>query len=1824
MIKYSTPFQPVFNCIASSTQKRKTRNFLSSLVALSWISFGSVCAQPLWIPEGQDVKSFSEIIDEMMAPYQSALQTMSESDLAAQSKEFKHVIKWRDHYQQRIHPDGSLIDYFKMKEDYLDNQKANTDGIGDWYELGPYAQPGGEILDIIGGGELGIGPVNWITFDPNFSTTQLMFTGGWSTGLWYSENGGDTWLNGGTDQLIARVSTADCKSSHLDSDVWFLATGDGDGNNWDERVQQRSSGLFCSVDRGANWELIGSDLDLGGKLQGGGGVWNYPEWQLKHILLDPTSTVSNLTLFSTGTFGIYKTENAMASVTNGNTQGLEWERILDQNDIPNTVTRNGVEYTLDGAQYNNSYIWAYDITWGYDVQGNIDVTKLIASCRARYVAPDLDPVYVPYILVSQDKGDTWEIIPHANLSPEFLDLYKPVIRTVETSPNILYIHSIYFSNLNNNGDPVYNGRIIRYNLLTETSDLNIDMVTNRPYGHEHQTGFAVNPKNVNEGYMSRGIDMQKCTNFNSGIFQLIDASGKFHVDVEDVEYSPDGSKLWLATHGGPFVLNLNTNTWAQKMDGIGNAEVNGFSTSPTNPSNIFIGAFHDGSIYATGDFGPGWVPQWKTVLNGDGQETLIDRDNHLISYGSMQSNAFVKNSNGWTSSSASGIDPPGGEYLFSTNIECNPFDPKEIFVCKTEINRHSNRGDASISPWVVISDRTTLTLPNNNDGLANEAIGAFSQSFPSEVSPNLIFAMVYNQFLNSQNNLVINTRRGFFGCNKAMGTSQEAISSWFRIPYPPNSIEEIVRAVVSDPDNVDIFYFVMSNAPLNGNIMLINKVLKYTFIPGNLMGTPASSIDPENDFLIEDLTYDFPNLAAQNMIIIPGSREFLIATDVGVFYSNESLMQGYPNNEVWLQYGTKFPYSEINRMEVGYDYNKVRVGTWGRGVWENDLPCTKLANELVINTNTTWSGTKRYRQDIRIDAGATLTITGKVYMATGCGIKIEPNARLIVDGGTITGACDEMWAGIEVWGDTDQHQFPYSGGQYHQGRAVFRNGALIENAWQGVMNWNPADWDARGGIIQATNSTFKNNRIDAIFMAYQNYSTSSNVVKLPERSYFQSCNFILDDDYLDDPNDFPPRPRITIWRIDRMRLQGCNFTNTQTVDASEKRGHAIFSHDASYLITEICQSTTYPCPVENNVASRFTGWHKAIEALETVSSRPIQVRNSIFDENMIGVELGGADYSQIYLNIFNVGGHPYDYEFEPIVEDQNHLGIFANETYHYSIEENTLTRPTQGAPYEGHGVLVFNSQGAENQVYKNTLSNLKTGINGWQVNLNINLEGGATFGQSGLQFLCNNNNQNEVDFEMSRTGITGDPVFDNSGIRLLQGSANPPRSASNTFSSADPDPLVFTHFTVGSNHPYFYFTNGNLPQATEIGPGNMTVESSTASNNCPSNYTTGPQTGLTGLTELLQSKAEYEGILYAYNQLIDDGNTPATITEIELTWPQDAWDLRDQLMLRAPYNSEAVLIAAIDRNIMPHAMLLEVLQANPDALRSGNVIRRAETIPSPPMPAYMIDLLWASLNQTTLRTAMESTIADLHAEVQHIQKIILTQKAFADSTYIAPDSTIYYLGKVKTVEGNYSRASALAERHLYADAILLLDSMQTNYTLSTERNAEMTALKNLYSLLSSAHGSGLTIANLSPSEISGLQSIAESTTAGIAAKKAQNALCFHYQICYDTEGQPKNLSVPRKPQASYEELKAELNKVNAYPNPGDAYVTIAYTLFQVRENTQLLVFDGLGRQVENRNLGKVYEGQQLIDARKLANGVYIFQLVQDGKKVSDGKFVVTH
>lgn len=70
-------------------------------------------------------------------------------------------------------------------------------------------------------------------------------------------------------------------------------------------------------------------------------------------------------------------------------------------------------------------------------------------------------------------------------------------------------------------------------------------------------------------------------------------------------------------------------------------------------------------------------------------------------------------------------------------------------------------------------------------------------------------------------------------------------------------------------------------------------------------------------------------------------------------------------------------------------------------------------NHINIDKDTIWNSQHLINRDVVIDSGYTLTISGEVWMVETSRIIVEPGAKLIIDGGHITGMCNRFWNGIE-------------------------------------------------------------------------------------------------------------------------------------------------------------------------------------------------------------------------------------------------------------------------------------------------------------------------------------------------------------------------------------------------------------------------------------------------------------------------------------------------------------------------------------------------------------------------------------------------------------------------------------------------------------------------------------------------------------------------------------------------------------------------------------------------------------------------------------------
>lgn len=109
-----------------------------------------------------------------------------------------------------------------------------------------------------------------------------------------------------------------------------------------------------------------------------------------------------------------------------------------------------------------------------------------------------------------------------------------------------------------------------------------------------------------------------------------------------------------------------------------------------------------------------------------------------------------------------------------------------------------------------------------------------------------------------------------------------------------------------------------------------------------------------------DISTGLPSIAARSIAVDDFSSEGLfVAMNIGVYYRNLA-------NPTWVLLGTGLPQVAINEIEISKIGGKIRVGTFGRGVWEINSPSCPLT--LVYAAISQPAGTYQAAQTITSQA----------------------------------------------------------------------------------------------------------------------------------------------------------------------------------------------------------------------------------------------------------------------------------------------------------------------------------------------------------------------------------------------------------------------------------------------------------------------------------------------------------------------------------------------------------------------------------------------------------------------------------------------------------------------------------------------------------------------------------------------------------------------------------------------------------------------------------------------------------------------------------------
>lgn len=456
------------------------------------------------------------------------------------------------------------------------------------------------------------------------------------------------------------------------------------------------------------------------------------------------------------------------------------------------------------------------------------------------------------------------------------------------------------------------------------------------------------------------------------------------------------------------------------------------------------------------------------------------------------------------------------------------------------------------------------------------------------------------------------------------------------------------------------------------------------------------------------------------------------------------------------------------------------------GPYGADYACISFCDPPVdtttirINGVVTWNTDKYIYHNIVVSSGSVLTITSTIRLGHESKIIIQPGAKLIVDGGLLTSPCEGMWPGIEVWGDSNTHQFIING-VCGQGQLELKHGATIENAVCAIELHHPGVSGTTGGVVYADNAMFINNAKSVHIPSYVNYNpytdTESNY-----RSGFVNTSFVIDENY-SGVKTFCEH--VELDHVKGISFQGCVFSVSEDALGVSSSSCGINAYDASFVVKDYCDSDNNfnfnVCPDEYMIRSSFSGFYEGVRSVnDGMSVRTFGVKNALFTNNNRGIFARNTGYATILNNHFVVGKNA-DCSF----------GVYIDGVTGFCIEENTFTSNDEGS--ENYGIGVFNSTGG-NDIYHNYIEgmdcgNLAKGMNGTGVGGSITV---------GLTYSCNQNDNNSIDFCVLKDGGVG-------GIYPDQGSSSLP--AGNTF-----DGSTYHFFNDGSFPINYYYYSGNPDQ----------------------------------------------------------------------------------------------------------------------------------------------------------------------------------------------------------------------------------------------------------------------------------------------------------------------------------------------------------------------------------------------------------------------------
>ncbi len=397
-------------------------------------------------------------------------------------------------------------------------------------------------------------------------------------------------------------------------------------------------------------------------------------------------------------------------------------------------------------------------------------------------------------------------------------------------------------------------------------------------------------------------------------YRSVYCGGGFHADVHDLKFQPNvaNPKLFCGNHGGVSVKtfpNTSTGGWQYRNEGLEVTTIWSFDDNETDETMAIIGTQDDGTLVYHDTLGK----KWHFIQGGDGYSARIDDRNPDFAYfsGGDRSLSRFNFSTLKTAGEIAKIpkDPGNNKDLMITTktfpminlpISGEPvFGFSELCLKKIEVPLVTT---PAAEVWEVVSDLGKTEPAAWKRQITEIAICASN--------PQVIYLVTAGQ----QNppgsewqlkSRIYKTTTG----GKSLGDKP----GYTKIEYPGenynNDTLAIITGIAVDPKNADKVWICFTGIPSQYRVWFTENG-----------GRTWQNADPngvlENNPINAIAYYQNTN------------DQLFIGTDKGL-YTKERLNDWKKVND--------FPSVRITEMKINKGLKRLRVATFGRGLWEGDL-----------------------------------------------------------------------------------------------------------------------------------------------------------------------------------------------------------------------------------------------------------------------------------------------------------------------------------------------------------------------------------------------------------------------------------------------------------------------------------------------------------------------------------------------------------------------------------------------------------------------------------------------------------------------------------------------------------------------------------------------------------------------------------------------------------------------------------------------------------------------------------------------------------------------